>query len=480
MMRAIKYIVVLLAAATMLGCLRDGAPDTVQPETGDQKEITIAFELLSDGEVALTRTTGHTREGYIETLDVLVFDVTDGEWNSVFLYSVHGFDIDNSDEEVSKNFKVSLKTAYNGRKIRLLAVVNAREAWNRITYNVTSGVTTDMDIFRMLTFDESMGEWKVIGPQVLPMSGISEEAMMSDNIKGGDFGKIELRRSVAGIDIDLAYGCNFALEDVVVRNIPHGGYVAPYYSLTMPGGVMQAPYTLNEYEFSVPYTVDGLHGMIYVPSKDPEHYSFSADRIFYILVGGRYSEDPAGFESAEKSWYRIDCPEPWAPEHSMSFENNIKYHIIIQSVNGAGYPKRELAEANGKTMWLNAAIISWEIGDYLHGEMDGPYCFDISCKEFEFDYKPRDIGSGDNQISLYTDYKFGWKVDEITYESEPTGWLDFDLGWGMPFQNGTLNILVRQNYSTNTARTGYIHLSAGRWKYKVKVTQARSTQPPSR
>lgn len=470
--RHIKYIAVLSAAVLMQGCLKDGAPGAVRP-AGDETEVAIAFELLADEDVAFTRSMDPVeRESYIETLDILVFDVTDGQANSVFLYAVHGYDI-NNDDQVVKNFKASLKTAYNGREIRLFVIVNARTAWNNVKGNVISGMTTDGEIFEMLIFAEGMDGWRIADPQSLPMSGISGEATMSDDIKGSDFGTVELWRSVAGIDVELAYGCNFALEDVILCNIPNAGYI----SSRNVHNILTEPSTfLNDYEFSLPgYSTTGMRHMMYVPFKAAEPYA--GERAFYVLVGGRYAAGSQRFDDAEKTWYRIECPDPVSSEYSISLENNFKYCIIINSVDGSGYTNKELAAANDATMWLNAAIISWETGDYMYDNISGPYRFDISCKQFDFDHMPRTVGSGDNEISLYTDFKLGWKVVDITYENGSAGWLHVDVGWGEPFVNNKLSIITDKN-TLYVSRTGYIHFSAGRWQYTVRVSQKKSPLPP--
>lgn len=123
-------------------------------------------------------------------------------------------------------------------------------------------------------------------------------------------------------------------------------------------------------------------------------------------------------------------------------------------------------------MWANMTIVPWSKSKH-DAELDGPYTFDVSQTDFFLDCRARpDDRFGDNVITLSTDYAYGWTVVKISDESgtAPSPWLDVSALHGAPFENGRLVIRTTMNTGSNI-RTGYIYLSAGRWKYIVKVTQ---------
>ena len=493
-MKFAEYIVLTAAAVMGLaGCLRD-AHELPDGQNGDTVavELTVAFE--DEGQV-VTRALTADQEDYVDNIDVLVFEYNDveGDGKGTFLYSTHGVDIKNTNGSRAKTFKAMLATtvkdgateiSLTGRNVFLLVLANARGIWNSASVSYGDSFRS---VVNQLIYD-APGNWdaSATSTQYFPMASIpSARAEIREGMNGSDFGTIQLVRAVMAINVGFNYDVggtplgfdNFKLEQVVLCKFPDKGYVSGYYgysntfSSRVPstGALVTRTYTVD------PTSRYGIFNEIYMPLAMAANISLG--QYPYLLVGGYYSADGT-VNTDDLTWYRIDLPTVMVTsggntyECSMYMERNYKYTFQVQSVSGPGYASREEATTGGPNMWANMTVVPWSESN-VNTDIDGPYYFDISQKEFYLDNSSRlDATHGDNILSLCTDYSGGWQVDGITYEEDPGSnlWLSTDILGGAPFVLKDMLILATANYTDN-GRVGYIHLSAGRWKYTVRVQQ---------
>lgn len=505
MKKYIKYIPLLLSAALLAGCLKDSPADTRVGAGFVEVELDLSVEDEGEGGTLLSRAFTWDKEYHVETIDVLVFEYDDNATGKGrFRYATHGYDIKNTEDSSAKKFKVMLATEYVsggvttsliGKQVFLLPLANSREVWD----NVKGGVSvndTYKSVVDRLVFDAS-ASWDTSdgSTQYLPMASIPGiNPAITNDLKGSDFGTVRLIRSVAAIDVGFNYVDGtpqgfpgFELEEVILCNVTDKGLISHSsqfnvaFSPTIPAGsgIMERVYTPDQ------PSREGIFNQIYVPETDAVEFGSPARP--FMLIGGRYN--------GAESWYRIEFPSwgeimPYKPtEYTTAIHRNYRYVFMIDKIFGRGYDSREEAEAGeGKDskLWINLTVVPFSHRT-VPAEPDGPYTFDISQTAFYFDDTGRyfDSKHNDNLLELSTDYRGGWKVDEVTYEVDPGSqfWLRTDIIKGNPFEQGKLRIFVDYNGSGN-GRIGYVHLSAGRWKYKIKVQQGEivnlSVTPASR
>lgn len=480
-MRLNKYILILIAGLAAAGCLRDA--DFVAPggdyNGADEIELVMSVDVPSDNGGGATRALEEKDESWITDITVIVFDS-----NSKFAYSTYGYDIDNTSTS-PKTFKMMVKMSSSGasrgdyisKSMRFLFLANSRAEWD----GVKNSVTTDYSVAQvlgLLRFDTSE-EWDADGVRYLPMSAATPSKTISATMTGSTFGTIAFTRSVTAIDIGFGYGAgivpnglaNFRLSQVVVRNSTDAGFLTPYTTSLNNTSLPNVPSnagSVAELSFELPSpSPQGMFRQIYLSEKNGAMNT--SDKYFYLLIGGYYTPD-GGSENSRITWYKLELPGT-NKSYSQPFYRNYRYTVKVEEITGPGYDNKEDAANGGGNAWINATVIPWNMSNVSQG-VDGPYGFDISQREFTLNHKESTDGvQGYNILEPYTDYSGGWKVDEITYEGAPSlYWLSTDITGGDPFVAGSLSILVTKNESDED-RVGYIHLSAGRWKYKVKVTQ---------
>ncbi len=490
MKNQIKYILILSAAAFLSGCFSDRNNEV--PQNGDHVEVELAAGFEDEVEVA-TRALSADHENHVENIDVLVFEFDNSmTGKGKFLYATHGYDIKNTAGSRAKTFKAMLATRIDnggteisliGKQVTLVVLANARDVWNSASVSYEEDIR---DVITKLIYN-APGEWdaSATSTQYFPMSSkTSTIVTMSESVRGSDFGTFDLIRAVTAIDVGFNYDAggtplgfdNFKLEKVALRQFPDRGYVSGVYGVhgtflhREPASRVLVD---RAYELAAPSRY-GMFNEMYIPLAMT---TFPGNvQNGYLLIGGYYSEE--GEENTEDlTWYRMDIPRVLNEsgyEVGLRTERNHRYTFKIESIDGPGYDSPEKAEAGGPNIWANMTVVPWS--ESIHNsETDGPYSFNISQKEFHFDNESRwDDSYGDNILTLYTDYSGGWKVDEVTYEVDPGAgsnyWLSTDIVEGPAFESKELLVFVRSNYG-GAGRVAYIHLSAGRWKYTVKVQQ---------
>lgn len=487
----IKYILILSAAAFLSGCLSDKFESPGQ--TGDFVEMRFeySFEDEDDGAaVVATRAMTADQEDYVDNMEVLVFEYNRSTGADKLLYATHGYDIKNTGGSNVKSFKAMMATEVNGvslmgKEVFIMVFANIRSIWS--SQNISYG-SSCLSIRNSLIYDAA-GVWDVSGtpPRYFPMSSALQTlAVIKEGMKGADFGNVILKRAVAAIDVGFNYGSgstplgfdNFKLGQVVVCRTPDRGYVTEIrgYSTSAPGNVPTSTLQfIDRTHKLVTTSKKGMFNEIYVPATPPAQ--ISTGEYPFLLIGGYYGG--AAEVEANLAWYRVELPVT-TNNQTITLGYNCKYLFKIEAVNGPGYATQAEAIAGAPNMWANMTVVPWS-QSRLNADIDGPYMFDVSQTEFVLDSDARpDDSRGDNVIDLYTDYVYGWKVDRVHYATDPgsSPWIDPSVLNGNPFVDGRMVIKLKANTGAN--RTGYIELSAGRWKYTVTITQeSQLTVTPS-
>jgi uncharacterized protein (TIGR02145 family) len=149
---------------------------------------------------------------------------------------------------------------------------------------------------------------------------------------------------------------------------------------------------------------------------------------------------------------------------------NHNYNVVIQSVDGEGYPTPGGA-FNNKPANIKAEVLPWNDGSIGEVIFDGKNYLGISPGEFTL---YRDAMTG-NEFTVRTDVAGGWTISGVTDAPGAGGaavtWIGNVSG---SFSGAGNKDVVTFSASENTggaARVAYIHVKAGRLDFAVKVTQ---------
>lgn len=506
--------------------------DAVAPKITTRADGTVPALAVPDAETRAVSSDPATLlewEEHVATIDILVFLQT-GKYSDdgIYVCSVHGVDIYNGTAEggTANNtvkFKAVLPKMVNGidltgKKISLVVLANLRDALNsyKAANTLEPGVTEFAGIVPLLSFKHETS-WNTApgSTQYLPMSAFAANVIVPDAfaepiLASANTGR-PMTRSVAAFDIGFNYsgttpaGFTGAGDDPVFKisratmlNIAQAGRVAYYIKMTGTGAITLSysprilPNVSNsdyDYQLATP-SATGMFGDIYVPETkltNPDNTPNRADRTA-LIIGGYYTAPGAGAENTtDLSWYRVDLqnifnmsvliPGGSTGTGSGGIIQNIRYTVRINDIAGPGYLDKDEAINGEPNLWANLSVVPWNRSDH-QAVIDGPYTFEVSQDELFFDdYAARTLTSTDNTITrVWTDYADGWKVDGFSNDgTDPSqgtagDWLSTDITAGSTCTESQLRVITTTNTTTND-RTGYIHLSAGRWKYTVKVRQ---------
>jgi hypothetical protein len=511
-MKVLKYIALLWLGALLTGCLKDANLGKTGSDA-DDGFVTVEFTASQHADsqnVTATRALTDDQENRLETVDVLVFETPNSMPSShKFLFATHGFDITNTSGSQDKTFKAMLRTTdgsgatLTGRKIRMIVLGNMRDEWNAIKGSVVAGTTTAGTVYSNLLFDAT-GAWNTTtDKRYLPMAAETSEVQILKNSVTEALGlyttaatpaayasPIQLKRAVASIDVGFGYGegttaqglDNFKLKNVYVYNTPENGFGSNRQSFNYtsdPNPPVEMQYQDVQYALATP-SDKGMFNTIYTPETSPHD-----DTYLYLVIGGYYTAPDAESENTtELSWYKIDKLEGGAGSPQNCLRRNYKYTVQVEAIYGPGFATAEEAAESDDTELLNLNIIPWDMSESsttVGFEAGDDYYFLVSPLVLELSADERtDASLGDNTLALDTDYEGGWTVDEITYASpDATGWLGTDAITGAAGQTELVITTTGNDQAYAITRTGYIHLSAGRWKHVIEVTQAYSPTPLS-
>ena len=181
-----------------------------------------------------------------------------------------------------------------------------------------------------------------------------------------------------------------------------------------------------------------------------------------LVVGGQYKA------TGTTGYYRIDLANG---NTYLPLLRNHQYNINITKVSSPGLSSPEDAFKT-RQVDITANITAWNEAKLSDVIVDGQYMIGVSAPSFSFSKEQRTASSGDNKLTITTDYPKGWKIDKITDQTE-TGtatWLKTSSESSSNTGSTELRLLLDAN-TGSTSRKGIIHISAGRMVYKIIVEQ---------
>ncbi|GHV39050.1 hypothetical protein FACS1894179_03370 [Bacteroidia bacterium] len=286
-----------------------------------------------------------------------------------------------------------------------------------------------------------------------------------------------LVRMVSRIDVDLSSTAQakFKLTSVRLYNYNDQGQVAPDDANWNSGtSIATAP--------TVPATASkpanpGLNPLRYDGTSitttdiacENEIYTFEAEAgtsanpedNTCLVIGGIYDTDGV------QTFYRVDFANTVSSVTTyLPLKRNHLYAVTIADVGGSGFPTPEIA-FNTPTVNITATIAEWNLiglGPDLAG---GNYILTATPDALSFT-----ASAGNQDVDVYTDNAGGiWRVDKIADASDALiSWLSAGTTSGPANTTTTVSVSVTAN-TGGTARTGYIHLKAGKLTKIITVDQ---------
>ncbi|MFV0538173.1 MAG: fimbrial protein [Dysgonomonas sp.] len=416
-------------------------------------------------------------ENQVNSIEILLFD-TNGKYTYQPIYS----NIINTDADNSriKTFTVQIpEGTYN-----IIILANARQAVSNIISGLNEGDSKASVLEKLLI--SNSGKWNTNpasgGYISIPMFGEISSIVINGNTPFNT--PVNLVRMISKIDVALTHTdatSKFKLESIRLYNYNNKGYIAPEETnwnqaqsiVTGASIPTSSNLTLG------PLVYDGTAITTTDISSIGEIYTFEAIKTnpstltsgTCLVIGGTYTGD------SQPTYYRVDFAQTSSSTTTyLPLLRNHHYKVNITRVSDSGFATPTEA-FNSRPANIEANVIVWNDAKISDIVFDGQYMFGSSQKEFTFSRDQRNIYSLDNTISITTDYPPGWKVDKIVDASQNNiSWLGIVSLLGVPITTGTSGSVsdMKLSLSENTSgltRIGFIHLSAGRLIYVIKVTQ---------
>lgn len=450
--------------------------DDAQISDTDEKTITFSVKIPGSSEPK-TYALSESNENDINSIEILLFN-TNGNYTYQPIYS----NVINTDSQNSriKTFAVKIpQGTYN-----MVILANARQVVTNSVNSFNQGDSKESVLEKLLI--TNTGKWNTSpgsgGYIRIPMFG--EIPSITVNATTAFNTPVNLVRMISKIDVALTHTDatnNFKLESVRLYNYYNKGYIAPVetnwnQAQSMVTGASiptSSSLTLG------PLLYDGTAITTPNISSIGEIYTFEAIKTnpstltsgTCLVIGGTYTGD------SQATYYRVDFAQTSSSTTTyLPLLRNHHYKVNITRVSDSGFATPTEA-FNSRPANIEANVIVWNDSKISDIAFDGQYMIGTSQKEFTFSRDQRNIYSQDNTISITTDYPPGWKIDKIVDASQNNiTWLSMVSLIGVPITTGTSGSVsdMKLSLSENTsgsARIGFIHLSAGRLTYVIKVTQ---------
>lgn len=455
----------VLTAVLFLGqaCYRENT--VYLPEEREETE-NIVFSIALPSSQMRTRDASDY-EASISEVDMLVFEPDNG----AFKYTAYPYLLD-PDPDPQGRLRYMVKLQKGECDIMLLA--NSGE-YIRSSFPVgISPKTPREQIIKGLQM-EMEGKWNITpgsdGYRDMPMWSIRSGVHINQttNLKGEN--GFHLTRAFAKVNVEVklpeAEKNNFQLVDV------------RFYHYSSKGQLIPNSWEDDATHVKVPSLVDNDKGI-----KGPLVFDNITDNVkcqdeIYVLEApaGVPSTHPAypcivvgGYYKGQMGYYRIDFANK--TENTTTYIpllRNYSYEITITKVNSPGLPDPETAYES-LPVNIEADVVGWEekiIGDVY---FDGHNYLCIDQGRYEFSKEERTQNSLDNRIYITTDYKDGWELDKIEYETG-NNWLEFMGGNnGTPGGNPERWLRVSVN-ETGLPRSATVYITAGRIRGAIEVRQ---------
>jgi hypothetical protein len=456
-------------------------------QAGGDNEVVLSLRLPGSSSLA-TRTLLPADEYQVKEVDVLVFH------NNSYLYTSTGYELTDGDPSgepgyvvAVKNFTVRLRPAEgNENKVDLWVLANARSMLGRITIEAGK---TKAQIAAELQATETDGVTQAtdaITATAIPMWGAINGVNVTQESGLGGNNKVNLIRMVAKIDVEVAAGNNFQLQEVHFYNRNIKGRI-------VPGTISASTWTAPS---GIYVTVPSLPGGTLTATDNPKSYlsmttldisikntiyAFEAEKGTGYDANLNYKDEPClviggSYNGGLTTYYRVDFVKLNADGSVNTYLDilrNYHYAVTIQSVSGPGLPSEEEALIS-RPVYMTADVIPWNMSDMSHVVIDGQYMLSVSRDSIAFCQD-----GGIEAINVFTDWEEGWKIDTKATSPPFPSWLTIkepapvsDMVNGTKGQKVPL-VMEATALSSPGNREGEFYITAGRLKKLIKVEQVR-------
>ncbi len=450
---------------------------------GNESTVTFSVRVPGGGIPKLSSPTTYALseddENEIAQIAVLLFDTNGYTYQPIY---VSGSNITGSGKVKTFTIKVPVGT-YN-----MVVLANANASLSSALNSVSTGQSKADVLEKLILIND--GKWNATptsGDYIpIPMWGESANINVAEGASVN--ASFTLVRRVAKIDVVLTTDTaksKFDLQSVRLYNYNNQGHVVPTSgnwsgtppTITAPSVPVGATKPTDPIANPLIYdgstiTNEATRGI----SCINEVYTFEAaigsdanlPTNTCIVIGGKYNDEE------QVTYYRIDFANTeGATTTYLPLLRNHHYKINIEDITASGLTSPKEA-FNASPMNIKATVVNWSDAHNVDVVFDGQYMLAVSQGEFTFSREQRTADSNDNTLSITTDVPSGWKLEKIVGD-----WLSLTTQKGASCettQKGascetTNTQFILSENDSGAPRTAFVHLSAGRLTYIVKVEQ---------
>lgn len=476
---------VLLMTVWLTGCVQEEFESTPSPAgNGIRFTLTVPdVNLPSVSSRTMTGTGTAKKEDEIETVDILVFDMS--KTPAVFLEWVSATGVT---QDLADNSTVSFSAVLSPTTASTCIVVVANKELDNIVSGFTKGATTKVEAMEKMLHTQT-GKWLADGSTTggytrIPMYG--EKVISKITPSMNPITEINMKRMLARIDIrNNSVTSNFMVEEVYLANYNTTGYIAPAWNTN--GQVTEpAPDTpvlptgsgkMTEEGNAILYSVNGN------TPYDGEIYTFES--LAAGDAGGAGQDGEASRKDAtclivkgkigtgESTFYRVDFTKTGNTGEQVEYlplKRNHKYIITITQALGTGYKSFSEALASYTVMSnLKFRLIHYDRDKVKDVVYNGQYMLGVG----ESEVAVTQYQNNSYAIDVFTDSPGGWKAT-ITAGND---WLKFeggaDAASGVANDDTQLKLKIPyfNNENIGVGRKATVTLTAGRLTHNIEVTQ---------
>lgn len=417
---------------------------------------------------ALTSTT----ENEIKTIEILLFDAYGYTKEPIYCNEVTDNELNNS----IKTFSVKIpEGTYD-----IVVLANSKSALISILDDIREGDSKESVLERLIVTNNM--KWNTDASSntytPIPLWGEKMSATISSGALFTD--PINLVRMMSKIDVALTTDNakkSFKLKSIRLYNYNNIGRIAPALgnwngdSVITPSIPNRAEKPENPEQNPLIYDNEAI--TIEDISCLNEIYTFEASagssstllENTCLVIGGIYKDDNS------LTYYRIDFAQKTSTSTTyLPLLRNHHYKINITEISGSGLTTPEAAF---KTLPVNiqAEVLDWDEIHIPDVVIDGQYLLTVSQGKFLFSKESRTTANEDNILFITANYPTGWMIDKIVGTNNANiTWLRTNKANGPTGETTKVSLILDEN-TTDYARSGFIHLDAGRLTYIVEVVQ---------
>lgn len=472
--KLLHILALFLFTGFLCSCSDDIRGDYDSPGSGKEKMVSFSVRVPGSG-TPKTYALDEDDENEVKSIEILLFDGS-GNYTSQPIYS-NSITTNSTDSKI-KTFTVKVpEGTYD-----MVILANSRQSLGTALGSISTGDSKASVLNKLLL--SNTGKWNATagttGYVPIPMWG--EITNLTVNSSTPASNPVTLTRMVSKIDVALTHvdaTSNFKLESIRLYNYYDRGYIAPLAANWNSGlnkvdapsvpGTAQKPVT----PVSSPLLYDGTAITTTDISSIGEIYTFEAEAgtgsslqtNTCLVVGGTYTGD------TQPTYYRVDfANKAGSTTTYLPLLRNHHYKVNINKISGPGLATPGDA-FNSHPVNIQASIVQWNDGRFTDFAINDQYLVGVSQSEFNFSREQRTAVSDDNTLSVITDYPTGWKVSKIVDGAgNPATWLTCSPMNGANPAGNDIKLLMTENTGPSL-RTAYIHLTAERLNYIVKVNQ---------